>query len=98
MTLANTLAAVREGVKMVLFGGNDADRAADLLKRKGIPVVITPVLRLPSRADDGFDTPFTLADKRAVTWFQKKQGWTGSDADGYPGPETWKRLKVASPK
>ena len=41
---------------------------------------------------------FTLADKRAVTWFQKKQGWTGSDADGIPGPETWKRLKVARPK
>lgn len=41
---------------------------------------------------------FTLADKRAVTWFQKKQGWSGSDADGVPGPETWKRLKVAKPK
>lgn len=37
---------------------------------------------------------FTLADKRAVTWFQKKQGWSGEDADGIPGPETWKRLKV----
>ncbi len=41
---------------------------------------------------------FTLADKKGVTWFQKKQGWTGKDADGYPGPETWKRLKVAPPK
>lgn len=37
---------------------------------------------------------FTRADIAAVKWFQKKQGWTGSDADGYPGPETWKRLKV----
>lgn len=41
---------------------------------------------------------FTMADKKAVTWFQKKQGWTGADADGIPGPETWKRLKVAKPK
>lgn len=41
---------------------------------------------------------FTYADKKAVTWFQKKQGWSGADADGYPGPETWKRLKVARPK
>lgn len=41
---------------------------------------------------------FTVADKRAVTWFQKKQGWTGADADGIPGRETWKRLKVAQPK
>lgn len=41
---------------------------------------------------------FTYADKKAVAWFQKKQGWSGADADGYPGPETWKRLKVAKPK
>lgn len=41
---------------------------------------------------------FTYADKKAVRWFQLKQGWTGTDADGYPGPETWKRLKVRKPK
>lgn len=35
---------------------------------------------------------FTSADKRNTQAFQKSQGWTGSDADGYPGPETWKRL------
>lgn len=40
---------------------------------------------------------FTVADKRAVQWFQKRQGWSGSDADGIPGRETWKRLKVAPP-
>lgn len=40
---------------------------------------------------------FTRADIKAVAWFQKKQGWSGADADGYPGPETWKRLKVAKP-
>lgn len=37
---------------------------------------------------------FTGADKKAVAWFQRKQGWTGKDADGIPGQETWKRLKV----
>ena len=40
---------------------------------------------------------FTRADLRAVAWFQRKQGWTGADADGYPGPKTWERLKVAQP-
>lgn len=40
---------------------------------------------------------FTPTDRRAVQWFQQQQGWTGSDADGYPGPETWARLKVAQP-
>lgn len=32
------------------------------------------------------------ADRQAVAAFQRAQGWTGKDADGYPGPETWKRL------
>jgi hypothetical protein len=40
----------------------------------------------------------TRTDIMAVAWFQRKQGWTGADADGYPGPETLKRLKVAQPK
>lgn len=32
------------------------------------------------------------ADKQCVAAFQRAQGWKGKDADGYPGPETWKRL------
>ncbi|MER6231729.1 peptidoglycan-binding protein [Streptomyces sp. NPDC001616] len=40
---------------------------------------------------------FGQADKDATQAFQKAQGWTGSDADGYPGAETWKRL-MAAPK
>ncbi|MEU4986565.1 peptidoglycan-binding protein [Streptomyces sp. NPDC021969] len=32
------------------------------------------------------------ADRNAVRAFQRAQGWRGSDADGYPGPETWRRL------
>ncbi|MFE9553122.1 peptidoglycan-binding protein [Streptomyces sp. NPDC006703] len=32
------------------------------------------------------------ADRRNTEDFQRAQGWTGSDADGYPGPETWRRL------
>ncbi|MFI1701944.1 peptidoglycan-binding protein [Streptomyces bobili] len=32
------------------------------------------------------------ADRRAVEAFQRAQKWSGSDADGYPGPETWRRL------
>lgn len=40
---------------------------------------------------------FSPADKAATAAFQKAQGWTGSDADGYPGPSTWARL-MADPK
>ncbi|MEU8886802.1 peptidoglycan-binding protein [Streptomyces sp. NPDC048442] len=32
------------------------------------------------------------ADRRNVEAFQQAQGWRGKAADGYPGPETWRRL------
>ncbi|MEV5881871.1 peptidoglycan-binding protein [Streptomyces sp. NPDC052020] len=32
------------------------------------------------------------ADRRGVEAFQRSQGWRGGAADGYPGPETWRRL------
>ncbi|AWT43490.1 MULTISPECIES: peptidoglycan-binding protein [Streptomyces] len=35
---------------------------------------------------------WTEADRRAVQAFQQAQGWTGADADGYPGPRTWALL------
>ncbi|MFE5092093.1 peptidoglycan-binding protein [Streptomyces sp. NPDC056638] len=35
---------------------------------------------------------WTAVDKAATKAFQQAQGWKGSDADGYPGVETWKRL------
>ncbi|MXQ54276.1 peptidoglycan-binding protein [Shimazuella alba] len=35
---------------------------------------------------------WSSADLKNCQAFQRAQGWTGSDADGYPGPETWKRL------
>ncbi len=37
------------------------------------------------------------ADRENVADFQKAQGWTGDDADGYPGPTTL-RLLAADPK
>ncbi|MDF8265184.1 peptidoglycan-binding protein [Luteipulveratus flavus] len=43
---------------------------------------------------DGYQagTLFTRYTRANVRDFQLAQGWTGSGADGYPGPETWKRL------
>ncbi|MER5729461.1 peptidoglycan-binding protein [Streptomyces sp. NPDC002138] len=32
------------------------------------------------------------ADRRGVEAFQRAQGWRGASANGYPGPETWRRL------
>ncbi|WP_405817059.1 peptidoglycan-binding protein [Streptomyces sp. NBC_01390] len=38
------------------------------------------------------DARWNEADRRAVEAFQRTQGWRGGAADGYPGPETWRRL------
>ncbi|MER5552906.1 peptidoglycan-binding protein [Streptomyces sp. NPDC002793] len=35
---------------------------------------------------------WTEVDRRNVEAFQRAQGWSGRAADGYPGPETWRRL------
>ncbi|MFJ2731386.1 peptidoglycan-binding protein [Streptomyces sp. NPDC087317] len=35
---------------------------------------------------------WTENDRKNTEAFQLAQGWTGADADGYPGPETWRRL------
>jgi hypothetical protein len=35
---------------------------------------------------------WTEADRRNVEAFQRAQGFSGRDADGHPGPETWRRL------
>ena len=40
----------------------------------------------------GPGSTFTEVDKRGVREFQERQGWTGSGADGIPGPQTWDRL------
>ncbi|MFC1761493.1 amidohydrolase family protein [Planctomycetota bacterium] len=46
--------------EMVLVGGRDALACADLLLRHDIPVLLTSVLRTPSRRDGDFDEAFVL--------------------------------------
>ncbi|MDT9681228.1 peptidoglycan-binding protein [Streptomyces sp. TRM76323] len=40
----------------------------------------------------GPDPLWSEADRRNVQDFQRAQGWRGGAANGYPGPETWRRL------
>ncbi|MFI6447557.1 peptidoglycan-binding protein [Kitasatospora sp. NPDC050543] len=40
----------------------------------------------------GPDPTWGEADRLATQAFQQAQGWSGAAADGYPGPETWRRL------
>lgn len=54
-------------------------------------------LGLPAPYKVGPGPEFTETDRDAVAAFQRAQGWTGDDADGYPGAETFKRL-AATPQ
>lgn len=60
-------------------------------------VIHAAALGLPEPYKVGPGPEFTETDRAAVAAFQKAQGWTGADADGYPGPETFRRL-AAEPK
>lgn len=50
----------REKLKMVLVGGADSWMVTDLLNSADIPVILTPVLRTPSRRHEGVNSPFKL--------------------------------------
>ncbi|MFD9634347.1 peptidoglycan-binding protein [Streptomyces violascens] len=41
---------------------------------------------------EGPGSRWSEEDRRNVEAFQRAQGWSGAEADGYPGPETWRRL------
>ncbi|MGC0331774.1 hypothetical protein RKD23_004764 [Streptomyces sp. SAI-170] len=66
------------------------------------PGAVSPQVTLLGRqlVQKGFGRYYTTgptprwgeADRRAVEAFQRAQGWRGASADGYPGPETWRRL------
>lgn len=65
-------------------------RTSPLIKRLGEACVRAGYTGYQIGPSDKFER----GDIKAVAWFQRQQGWSGDDADGYPGPETWKRLKV----
>jgi imidazolonepropionase-like amidohydrolase len=50
-------------VKLIIFGGYDAERCAALLKEHQVPVIIAGVYRLPRRRGDDYDAPYTLAER-----------------------------------
>lgn len=41
---------------------------------------------------------YTRFTRENVREFQEAQGWTGDDADGFPGPVTWERLMADAPE
>lgn len=55
--------ADQENVKLVILGGYDAWRVADLLKARDIPVVVQPIHRTPWRRWEAYDVPAALPKK-----------------------------------
>jgi imidazolonepropionase-like amidohydrolase len=55
--------AERENLKIIIGGGYDAWRVADLLKSRDIPVLAGAIQRLPSRRFEPYDEPFVLPKK-----------------------------------
>lgn len=53
--------AERFGLKLVIVGGADAWRIADVLRERRVPVVIGGVLELPTRRDEDIDARYALA-------------------------------------
>jgi imidazolonepropionase-like amidohydrolase len=50
-----------EGVRMILAGGDDAWRVAPELRERNVPVILGPILDVPDRRDEPYDTRFTAA-------------------------------------
>lgn len=50
-------------MRAIILGGNEAYKAADVLKQKNVPVVITGIWSLPARDDDYYDVLYANAGK-----------------------------------
>jgi imidazolonepropionase-like amidohydrolase len=50
----------KQKVKMIVGGGADSLKVADLLKSKNIPVILGPTMQLSRNEDDPYDKYFTL--------------------------------------
>jgi imidazolonepropionase-like amidohydrolase len=52
--------AEREKLKLIIAGGYDAPRCAELLKKHDIPVIVGGTYRLPRRRSDGYDSAYAV--------------------------------------
>lgn len=79
---AAVLYASERKLKLVIYGGYDAELCSDLLKREKVAVILPGTYRLPIRRDDAYDAPYTLPARlqRAGVAF-----CIAAEQTGYPG-------------
>ena len=46
--------------KIVIVGGDDADKVAGFLKENNVPILLNPMHRLPNRQDEAVDLPYRM--------------------------------------
>jgi imidazolonepropionase-like amidohydrolase len=73
-------------LKPIITGGNEAWKAADLLKQKNIPVILTGIWSLPGRPDDYYDVLYENPAKlqRAGVRFAISSGDSGANVRDLP--------------
>jgi imidazolonepropionase-like amidohydrolase len=52
-----------QGLRLVIYGGYDAEACADLLKQFQVGVIVASTYRLPLRRDDAYDASYTLPER-----------------------------------
>jgi imidazolonepropionase-like amidohydrolase len=57
-------------LKPIIMGGQDAPAVAAFLKQHNVPVIVTAVLKLPSREDDPYDVNYSIPAKLAAAGVQ----------------------------
>jgi imidazolonepropionase-like amidohydrolase len=57
-------------LKPIIMGGQEAPAVAAFLKQHNVPVVVTAVLKLPSREDDPYDVNYSIPAKLAAAGVQ----------------------------
>lgn len=79
---AAVLYAKQRKLKLVIYGGHDAELCSDLLVRENVAVILPGTYRLPIRRDEAYDAPYTLPGRlhRAGVKF-----CIAAEQTGYPG-------------
>ncbi|MEW4564561.1 amidohydrolase family protein [Bremerella sp. JC770] len=69
-------------VKLVIFGGYDAPRCRELLKKHDVPVIVSAIHRNPSRRDDPYDAAYTLPKRLqeagirfCISGYERSNSW-----------------------
>jgi imidazolonepropionase-like amidohydrolase len=57
-------------LKPIILGGQEAPAVAPFLKQHNVPVIVTAVMKLPSREDDPYDVNYSIPAKLAAAGVQ----------------------------